>query len=124
MSPVHPTTTPHPIPPSTTYSSHTQPHSTPHPLHPSTHASKGDYPHTPNLTLAYYTEPESLYHESLYTGFEKVIMSEVTFAKTYLATLDKRPIKLPADHAADPRKYPNQSPVRLSCCLHRRLERN
>ena len=40
-------------------------------------------------------------------------MSEVTFAKSFLATLDKRPIKLPADHVSDPRKYPNQSPVRL-----------
>jgi hypothetical protein len=38
-------------------------------------------------------------------------MSEVTFAKSYLATLDKRPIKIAADYASDPRKYPNQSPV-------------
>lgn len=58
-------------------------------------------------TLAFFTE------ESLYAGFEKVIMSEVTFAKTFLATLDKRPIKLPADHVADPRKYPGQSPVSM-----------
>ena len=40
-------------------------------------------------------------------------MSEVTFAKSFLATLDKRPIKLPADHVSDPRKYPSQSPVSL-----------
>jgi len=39
-------------------------------------------------------------------------MSEVTFAKSFLATLDKRPIKLTADHVSDPRKYPGQSPVR------------
>ena len=38
-------------------------------------------------------------------------MSEVTFAKSFLSTLDKRPIKLPADHVSDPKKYPNQSPV-------------
>lgn len=36
---------------------------------------------------------------------------EQTFAKSFLATLDKRQIKLPADHVSDPRKYPNQSPV-------------
>lgn len=41
-------------------------------------------------------------------------MSEVTFAKSFLATLDKRPIKLPADHVSDPRQYPSQSPVRNS----------
>ena len=40
-------------------------------------------------------------------------MSEVTFAKTFLATLDKKPIKLAADHVSDPRKYPNQSPVSI-----------
>ena len=39
-------------------------------------------------------------------------MSEVTFAKAFLATLDKRAIKLPADHVGDARKYPSQSPVR------------
>ena len=38
-------------------------------------------------------------------------MSEVTFAKQFLATIDKKPIKLPADHVSDPRQYPNQSPV-------------
>jgi hypothetical protein len=38
-------------------------------------------------------------------------MSEVTFAKTFLATLDKRPIKLSADYVSDPKKYPNSSPV-------------
>lgn len=50
--------------------------------------------------------------ETLYSSFAKTIMSEVTFAKQFLATIDKRPIKLPADHVSDPRKYPNQSPVR------------
>lgn len=64
--------------------------------------------HLPNhkhFNLAFFTE------DTLYAGFEKVIMSEVTFAKTFLATLDKRPIKLPADHVSDPRKLPGQSPV-------------
>ncbi|KAL8894420.1 MAG: hypothetical protein Q9207_008504, partial [Kuettlingeria erythrocarpa] len=28
-------------------------------------------------------------------------MSELSFAKSFLSTLDNRPIKLPADHAAD-----------------------
>jgi len=42
-------------------------------------------------------------------------MSEVTFAKSFLSTLDKRPVKLPADHVSDPKQYANQSPVcRLS----------
>ncbi|KAK5167536.1 uncharacterized protein LTR77_007235 [Saxophila tyrrhenica] len=45
-------------------------------------------------------------------------MSEVTFAKSFLATLDKRPIKLPADHVSDPRKYPNQSPFILPRQTH------
>ncbi|KAK3676361.1 hypothetical protein LTR78_003636 [Recurvomyces mirabilis] len=45
-------------------------------------------------------------------------MSEVTFAKTFLATLDKRPIKLPADHVSDPRKYPGQSPFVLPRQTH------
>ncbi|KAK3717285.1 hypothetical protein LTR37_005994 [Vermiconidia calcicola] len=45
-------------------------------------------------------------------------MSEVTFAKSFLATLDKRPIKLPADHVSDPRKYLNQSPMILPKPTH------
>ncbi|KXT01846.1 hypothetical protein AC578_2149 [Pseudocercospora eumusae] len=45
-------------------------------------------------------------------------MSEVTFAKTFLATLDKKAIKLPADHVSDPRKYPNQSPYTLPKQTH------
>jgi hypothetical protein len=49
--------------------------------------------------------------ETLYARFSKHIMSEVTFAKSYLATLDKRPIKIAADYVSDPKKYPNQSPV-------------
>lgn len=38
-------------------------------------------------------------------------MSEVTFAKSFLTTLDRRAIKLPSDHVSDPRKYPSQSAV-------------
>ncbi|EME81773.1 uncharacterized protein MYCFIDRAFT_139148 [Pseudocercospora fijiensis CIRAD86] len=45
-------------------------------------------------------------------------MSEVTFAKSFLATLDKKAIKLPADHVSDPRKYPNQSPYTLPKQTH------
>ncbi|GAB1743208.1 hypothetical protein NU219Hw_g9064t1 [Hortaea werneckii] len=45
-------------------------------------------------------------------------MSEVTFAKSFLATLDKRPIKLPADHVSDPRQYPSQSPYILPRQTH------
>lgn len=59
--------------------------------------------------LAYFTEGDTLYG-----AFQRTIMSEVTFAKGFLSTLDKRPIKLPADHVSDPKQYPNQSPVRYS----------
>lgn len=67
-------------------------------------------------TLAYFTE-----NDTLYAGFQKVVMSEVTFAKSFLSTLDKKPIKLAADHVSDPRKYPNQSPV---CCLAKAMRRS
>jgi len=40
-------------------------------------------------------------------------MSEVSFAKSFLAPLDKRAIKLPADHVSDAKKYPAQSPVSI-----------
>ncbi|GIZ47383.1 hypothetical protein CKM354_001047600 [Cercospora kikuchii] len=46
------------------------------------------------------------------------MMSEVTFAKSFLATIDKRAIKLPADHVSDPRQYPNQSPYILPKQTH------
>ncbi|KAI4159790.1 MAG: hypothetical protein LQ342_006301 [Letrouitia transgressa] len=32
-------------------------------------------------------------------------MTELSFAKSFLSTLDSRPIKLPADHVADPRTF-------------------
>jgi hypothetical protein len=58
--------------------------------------------------LAYFTE-----NDTLYSGFQRTIMSEVNFAKAFLSSLDKKPIKLPADHVSDPKQYANQSPVRL-----------
>ncbi|KAI9825226.1 MAG: hypothetical protein M1832_001260 [Thelocarpon impressellum] len=33
-------------------------------------------------------------------------MTELVFAKSFLATLDARPVRLSADHVEDPRKYP------------------
>ncbi|KAI5365405.1 putative Ubiquitin-like domain-containing protein [Septoria linicola] len=45
-------------------------------------------------------------------------MSELSFAKQFLATIDKKVIKLPADHVSDPRKYPNQSPYILPKQTH------
>ena len=32
-------------------------------------------------------------------------MTELSFAKTFLTTLDSKPIKLQADHAADPKTF-------------------
>ncbi|KAI0125005.1 cell-cycle control medial ring component [Xylariales sp. AK1849] len=40
-------------------------------------------------------------------------MSEVTFAKTFLSTLDSRPVKLSADHVEDPKSYPARSAYTL-----------
>lgn len=38
-------------------------------------------------------------------------MTEVAFAKQFLAALDARPVKLSADHVEDPRSYPARSAV-------------
>lgn len=38
-------------------------------------------------------------------------MTEVTFAKAFLAALDSRPVKLPADHVEDPRGFPSGRPA-------------
>jgi ubiquitin-like protein 4 len=38
-------------------------------------------------------------------------MTEVTFAKSFLAALDSRPQKLSADHVEDPKSYPARPPV-------------
>lgn len=51
--------------------------------------------------------------DTLYGSFQRTIMSEVTFAKSFLSTLDKKPVKLAADHVSDPKQYANQSPVCL-----------
>ncbi|VUC23357.1 unnamed protein product [Clonostachys rosea] len=40
-------------------------------------------------------------------------MAEVSFASTFLTTLDARPIKLPADYVEDARKYPGRQPYIL-----------
>ncbi|KAK5706762.1 hypothetical protein LTR97_001753 [Elasticomyces elasticus] len=45
-------------------------------------------------------------------------MSEVSFAKTFLQALDKKPIKLPADHVSDARKHAAQSPYTLPRQTH------
>lgn len=42
------------------------------------------------------------------------IMSELTFAKAFLSTLDSRPIKLRADHVVDPQQVGLQGPVSSS----------
>ncbi|KAI0004825.1 cell-cycle control medial ring component-domain-containing protein [Xylariaceae sp. FL0662B] len=36
-------------------------------------------------------------------------MTEVSFAKSFLAALDSRPIMVPADHVEDPKRYPPRS---------------
>ena len=41
------------------------------------------------------------------------IMTELTFAKSFLSTLDSRPIKLPSDHAFDPKTFEPKGPVRI-----------
>ncbi|KAK8130060.1 hypothetical protein PG999_002440 [Apiospora kogelbergensis] len=61
--------------------------------------------------------------ETLYTSYpfptlstnprELATMTEVTFAKQFLAALDSRPLKLSADHVEDPRSYPARSAYTL-----------
>lgn len=38
-------------------------------------------------------------------------MTEVSFAKSFLSTLNSRPTKFSADHVEDPKSYPSRSPV-------------
>ena len=38
-------------------------------------------------------------------------MTELSFAKSFLATLDSRPIKLQSDYAADPKTFEPKGPV-------------
>lgn len=40
-------------------------------------------------------------------------MTELTFAKSFLSTLDSRPIKLPSDHIADPQTFSPKGPYTL-----------
>jgi len=40
-------------------------------------------------------------------------MTEVSFARSFLSTLDARPIKISADHVEDPRTYPARGPYTL-----------
>ncbi|KAJ6441947.1 ubiquitin supergroup [Purpureocillium lavendulum] len=45
-------------------------------------------------------------------------MTEVAFARTFLSSLDSRPVKLSPDHVEDPKNFPARPPVRqphLSC---------
>lgn len=49
-------------------------------------------------------------------------MSELSFTKTFLSTLDSRPIKLRSDHVFDPEQIGLRVPVSFSfpagqCCL-------
>lgn len=39
------------------------------------------------------------------------IMAEVGFAKTFLSSLDSRPVKLSANHVEDPKSFPARPPV-------------
>jgi hypothetical protein len=52
-------------------------------------------------------------------------MTEVSFAKTFLGTLQSKPAKLSADHVEDPKTYPSRAPVsrqrRRSHSAHSRL---
>ena len=38
-------------------------------------------------------------------------MSETMFAKVFLGSLDRKPVKLGSDYISDPKQYPAQSPV-------------
>jgi len=38
-------------------------------------------------------------------------MSEDSFARAFLTSIERKPIRLSSDHVSDPKKYPAQSPV-------------
>ena len=40
-------------------------------------------------------------------------MTELSFAKSFLSTLDSKPVKLQADHAADPKTFEPKGAVSL-----------
>ena len=41
-------------------------------------------------------------------------MTEVSFARQFLSSLDSKPNKISADHVEDPRSYPSRSAVRIT----------
>ncbi|MCJ1382728.1 hypothetical protein MMC17_005841 [Xylographa soralifera] len=45
-------------------------------------------------------------------------MTELSFAKSFLSTLDSRPVKLPSDHAFDPKTFEPNGPYTLSRMPH------
>ncbi|MCJ1397954.1 hypothetical protein MMC11_001150 [Xylographa trunciseda] len=45
-------------------------------------------------------------------------MTELSFAKSFIATLDSRPIKLPSDHAFDPKTFEPKGPYTLPRMPH------
>lgn len=53
------------------------------------------------VSLKYAETGQNQYHK----------MTEVSFAKSFLAALDNRPQKLSADHVEDPKSYPRQTAV-------------
>lgn len=81
------------------------------------------YSHTSSiLTKAYRLPPTEKHypnatqtlisHRRNYPAVGNTIMAEASFAKTFLTTLDSRPIKLSADHVEDARNFPSRPPVR------------
>jgi hypothetical protein len=62
---------------------------------------------TPSPTL-YSSCPNRYYFE-----IDFAAMTEVAFAKTFLAALDVRPVKLSPDHVEDPQNLPARGAVRL-----------
>jgi hypothetical protein len=63
-------------------------------------------------TVAFDLLSPSLCLENLYQ-FKLLTMSELTFTKSFLSTLDSRPIKLRADHVFDPEQIGLRVPVSL-----------
>lgn len=49
---------------------------------------------------------------------DKGDMSELTFAKSFLSSLDSKPQKLPADHVYDLKTFSPRIPVRRFLSLH------
>lgn len=54
----------------------------------------------------------SSYPSRYYSEIDLAAMTEVSFAKTFLAALDARPVKLSPDHVEDPRNHPARGAVR------------